>query len=227
MNKRLAISLIFLVFIVIACSSTPPQPIGTPVPPKEAPIVEQPKLLPPVEQPKEIKKEISPEVEDLLSKHATKIKSIKYNYRGPQTVNNFFEFYVKGDKIKYLPKLEIKTLDSENSYNTIYLDTTAKTAESYCVAAYCKFGGKKADLEYSDNYLFTPFDFLKVKSAAKLGEEVIDDRTTWKLSTDLGTLWIDTFYGIPLKAEYGGNTYRFEKITVNSLQDSDVLPPKS
>ena len=46
----------------------------------------------------------------------------------------------------------------------------------------------------------------------------------WKIDTGHGTFWIDTFYGIPLKIEAGGKTYKFEQIAVNSVQDSDVVP---
>ncbi len=56
-----------------------------------------------------------------------------------------------------------------------------------------------------------------------MGEEVIDDRSTWKLETNKGTLWVDAFYGIPLKVESGGKVYRFQQISVNSVQDSDVM----
>lgn len=170
------------------------------------------------------KQEISAGVKDLLERHKTRVKSIYYKYRGPETGTNFHEFYVKGDKIKYKPYLELKSLDREDSYDTIFIDKTAQTAESYCMAAYCAYKGKKADLEYGDAYISTIFDWISVASAKKVGEEVIDDRNTWKLETGKGILWVDTFYGIPLKAESNGKTYKFEQISVNSVQDSDVAP---
>ena len=51
--------------------------------------------------------------------------------------------------------------------------------------------------------------------AKKVGEEVIDSRNTWKIETNNGILWVDTFYGIPLKVDSGGNIYKFEQLAVN------------
>jgi len=167
--------------------------------------------------------QISPEAKGLFDKSA-KIKSLYYKYRGPETGSNFYEFYIKGDKIKYKPYLEIKTLDRQDSYDAVFIDKAQKTAASYCEAAHCLYKGKKADLEYSKAYISTIFDWVDVSRAEKIGEEVIDDRSTWKIDSDRGILWIDTFYGIPLKAESNGNTYRFQQISANSLQDSDVVP---
>lgn len=168
--------------------------------------------------------EIAADVKELLSKHKTKITSIYYKYRGRETGSNFYEFYVNGNKIKYKPSLEIKTLDRPESYDSIFIDKAAKTAQSYCTAAYCTYKGKKEDLNYDNAYIETIFDWLSVTSAKKVGEEVIESRNTWKIETDKGILWIDIFYGIPLKAESNGKTYRFEQISVNSVKDSDVIP---
>ena len=60
--------------------------------------------------------------------------------------------------------------------------------------------------------------------AKNVGGEVIDSRNTWKIETNKGILWVGTFYGMPLKADSGGNIYRFEQLAVNGVQDSDVVP---
>ena len=167
---------------------------------------------------------IAADVKDLLNRHNTKVGSIYYKYRGPETGSNFYEFYIKGNKIKYKPYLELKTLEQPKSYDSIFIDKAARTAQSYCTAAYCAYKGKKADLVYNDAYIATAFDWLDAISAEKVGEEVIDSRSTWKISTDKGILWIDTFYGMPLKAESGGKIYKFEQLGVNSAADEDVIP---
>ena len=152
-------------------------------------------------------------------------KSIYYKYRGPETENNFFEFYVKGTKMRYLPARELKTLDKPESYNAVYIDRTARTAQTYCDDRTCLYKGKKSDLNYNSAYILTILDWTDgITSASKAGEEVIDDRRTWKIETNKGTMWIDTFYGIPLKIESGSSKFRFEQIAVNSVQDSDVVP---
>ena len=206
-----------LLLALSACAPAQQQPQAPAQQPKDD--VDQP-----VQEPFTAKQEISAEVKELLNKSNTRIRSIYYKYRGPETGSNFHEFYVKGDKIKYNPYLAIKTLDRQDSYDTIFIDTEAKSAQSYCVAAYCKYGGLKGNLNYDDAYIDTIFDWLKVTQATKVGEEVIDSRSTWKLETNKGILWVDTFYGIPLKIESGGKTYKFEQISVNAVTDEDITP---
>jgi len=167
---------------------------------------------------------IAADVKDLLNKYKTKVSSIYYKYRGPETGSNFHEFYIKGNKVKYKPYLELKSLDRPESYDAIFIDKVAKTAQSYCTAAYCAYKGKKADLSYETTYISTVFDWVDVTSAEKVGEEVIDSRSTWKLNTNKGILWVDTFYGVPLKVESSGKTYRFEQISINTVTDADVVP---
>ena len=217
---KLVLLMIVMSVFVISCAaqqtSTPAaqQPAG-----KQA--TEQP-----VQQPVQQKQTISAsaEVKDLLEKHKTKVSSIRYLYKGPETENNYHKFYIKGSNIKYEPYLAIKTLDRQDSYDTVFIDTSTKTAQSYCVAVYCKYGGLKGNLNYDDAYIDTIFDWLKVTQATKVGEEVIDSRSTWKLQTNKGIIWVDTFYGVPLKADADGLLYKFEQLSVNSVTDADVLP---
>lgn len=169
--------------------------------------------------------EVTAEVKELLDKSKAKVKSAYYKYYGPETGANFYEFYLKDSKIKYNPNRELKTLDRLDSYDTIFIDKSLKTAESHCVATYCTYKGKKQDLDYDDAYIPTIIDWGSgLTYAKKIGEEVIDDRSTWKVDSSKGTLWIDIFYGIPLKVDSSGKSYRFRQISVNSVQDSDVVP---
>ena len=219
----------FLLAVALITACMPAEKTSTAVP---APAVPNPasEASPPVQPespalPQQPKQEISIEVQELLAKNKNKVKNIYYKYRGPQTAINFYEFFVKGDKIKYLPYLEIKTLDRQESYDSIFIDKSAKTAQSYCKAASCAYKGKKADLNYQETYIPTIFDWISsITQAKKVGEELIDDRSTWKVETNQGTFWIETFYGIPLKIDSGGKIFRFEQIAVNSVQDSDVNP---
>jgi hypothetical protein len=134
------------------------------------------------------------------------------------------DFLEVTNKIKYKPSLEIKTLDKPESYDSIFIDKVAKTAQSYCTATYCAYKGKKENLNYDNAYIETVFDWLSVTSAKKVGEEVIESRNTWKIETDKGVLWVDTFYDIPLKVDSSGKTYRFEQLAANSVTDADVTP---
>ena len=171
---------------------------------------------------------ISDEVRQLLDKSKTRVNNIYYKYRGPETTNvgfNIIEFYVKVNKIKYMPTRELKALDRPESYNVIYIDKVLKTAQTYCDDRTCKYKGKKDDLDYNSAYILTLFDWINgITQANKVGEEVIDDRSVWKVETNEGTLWLDTFYGIPLQIQSSGKTYRFMQLNVNGVQDSDVTP---
>lgn len=167
---------------------------------------------------------ISTEVQQLFDKSKTKVQSVYYKYRGPETGNDFHEFFIKGTKIKYKPALELKALDKPESFDSIFIDTSAKTAASYCEAVYCYYKGKKQDLNYDDAYIDTIFDWINVAQATKVSEELIESRSTWKIQTEKGFIWVDTFYGIPLRAEADGNIYKFEQLATNGVQDSDVMP---
>lgn len=216
----LALCFIFILAFAIGCAQTQQQSTAAPKTEANAGVKQttQSAAYP-------SKQEIPAEVSELLSRHKTKITSLYYKYKGPESGEEFYDFYVKSSRIKYNPYLEIKTLDAPDSYDTIFIDKTARTAQSYCVAAYCKYKGKKEDLSYDNAYISTPLDWINgLTTAKKVGEEVIDSRSAWKIETNKGILWVDTFYGIPLKAESGGKTYRFQQISVNSVQDSDVVP---
>ena len=216
--KYTLLPLVLILAIIAAAACAPVQKEITTIPGPGGEIKQ------PVEKAAQPKQEISAEVRELLAKSNTKVSSIYYKYRDPETGANFHEFYVKGSKIRYRPYRELKSLDKPESYDSIFIDKAAKTAQSYCTEAYCSYKGKKADLNYDEAYIKTIFDWIGIKEAKKIGEEVIDGRSTWKLETSNGILWVDTFYGIPLKAESSGKTYKFEQISVNSVKDSDVAP---
>ncbi|MBI4452271.1 hypothetical protein HY637_02485 [Candidatus Woesearchaeota archaeon] len=218
-NKHLLALFVMLIILISACASENvvtlddrKQETAKPAEQESAP------------QKTTAKQSIPIEIKELLEKSKTRVADVYYKYRGPETWANFHEFYIKGNKIKYKPYLEIKTLDQKDSYDSIFIDTSSKTAASYCEAAYCTYKGKKQDLDYDKVYIPTVFDWIDVSQATKIGEEVIESRSTWKIETDKGTIWVDTFYGVPLKAEANGKTYRFEQLAPNGVQDSDVTP---
>ena len=221
--KNLIILLVISGLIIGACAQ---QPVNTP--PSTPPLPEKPQqevnTPPPAQNQPGAPAGIANDVKDLLAKYKTKATSIHYNYKGPETADNFYEFFIKGSKIKYLPSRAIKALDKPESWDTIYLDAATRTAASYCEHSSCLSKGKKSDLNFNEVYLATPYDWINVQDAVKLGEEIIDEKQTWKLQTDKGTVWVDTYYGIPPKAQSGTNLYYFKLVSANTIQDSDVSP---
>ena len=225
MRNYPSIAILILIFTFISGCTT--------VQEKKLPPTAKPKITAEVNQtveqnvtkPKQEILNISPEVAELLNKSKTKVTSINYIYKGPETGNDFYVFYTKGVKVKYLPSRIGTILDRPDSVDSIFIDVSLKTAQTYCMDRRCIFKGKKGDLNFYDAYILTICDWLRgITDAKKIGEEVIDDRNVWKIETNRGIFWIDTYYGIPLKIESNGNVYRFQQIAVNSVQDSDVVP---
>lgn len=209
--------LLALILVLVSCVEQPA--IVTPNP--AVPENEKPAEHPKIEQAKPL---ISPEVRDLLSMHKTRVQSVSYKYKGPESGDFLYDFYVKGQKIKYSPQRDKKYFDKEDSYNYIFIDKANKTAESYCLQV-CPYPGKKGDLNYDGVYVSTILDWIdEITSAEKVGEEALDNRNTWKLDTNKGIFWVDTFYGVPLKVESSGKTYRFYQVAVNSVTDADTNP---
>ena len=215
--------LIFLLLLISACAKT-----GTEI---KAPENENKNLEEPNKsvEPDAIvdAKQIPGEIKELLGIANEKVASLSYKYKGPESKDFIYEFYVKGDKIKYILQPGYKTADVDNdAYNTVYIDKKAKTAKGYCDARNCIVKGKKADLNYDNSYILTPLDWLKnIDYAEKTGEELIEARNTLKVSTsDNKTIWIDTFFGLPLRVESSGNTYKFQGIAINGVKDDDVTP---
>jgi hypothetical protein len=180
----------------------------------------------PVKEPEEVAGVIEKDVSELLLKTESRVKSLFYRYKGPETENDFYEFFIKDNKIKYVVLKTPKSVDFDGIYDSIFIDKKEKTAVSYCDDLLCKSNrGRKSDLNYDDAYIKTPFDWANIKSGKKIGEEVIFKRNTWKVETDNGFVWLDSFYGFPLRVEDNqGNEYRFESIDVNGVKDSDLIP---
>ena len=220
--KKYQLILCFILILAFMLACAPEQKISTTITKPDAKVNVGQAVQEPSTEPKQ---QISSEVKGLLDKSKTNVKSIYYKYRGPETGNNFYEFYVKGNKIKYKPALEIKSLDKKESYDSIYIDKIAHTAQSYCDAIYCLYKGKTEDLNYRDVYISTIIDWVDgITEAKKVGEEIIDRRNTWKIESNKGILWVDTLYGVPLKIESSGKKYRFEQISFSSVEDADVVP---
>ena len=137
----------------------------------------------------------------------------------------FYEFFVKGNKIKYILSPTYFIDVEEDEYDAIYIDKELKTALAYCDDQKCYRKGKKAVLDYDEVYISTPLDWHNnIESAEKLGEEVLGRRATWKIAANSFTVWLDTFFGVPLQVEFAGNMYEFQKMTFNQLKDGDVSP---
>ena len=230
MKNKLFLLLIFSLIAIYGCAqlgSTVEEKVQEPA---EVDIVEETTKAKVTEEKEGIEEEtqegkISAEVKELLSLADEKVQSIRYKYKGPETKDFFYEFFVKENKVKYILDSTFKTLDIDDAYDVIYINTEAKTALAYCDNRKCRVKGKKSVLNYDEAYIWTPFDWLdNIEFAEKTGEELIGQRSTWKLETNIGTLWIGTFFGVPLQAELEDNKYQFVQMKFNGVKDEDVTP---
>ncbi len=167
---------------------------------------------------------IEADVAPLLTLAATKVKSLNYHYKGPETNNELYDVFIKGTKTAYIPD-ERNDYSGPTAYNIVFLDTSAKTAMSYCTHQTCTPKGKRSDLTYSAVYLATPMDWLVgITAAKKVGTETIEKRAVTIVETNKGKMWIENFFGVPMKIEKDGTTYAFSQMGFNGVSDSQVNP---
>lgn len=241
MKKTLLSILTLLLIFMVACAPAqePAQPAPQQQPSEEsqsppAEVVESveeekedeqvlERVVEDVEEEKEgLPQGVPAEVQSLLAKGSA--KSLSYSYRGPETELKDLKFFVKGNNVRYIPDLAQKSLDREDTVTAIYINKKDKTIASYCDDRQCLFPGKKEDLAYEDANIFTPYDWrLGITSAQQVGQEKIDRRATLKIETNRGTLWLDTFYGVPLRVEADGELYEFKEMSFNDVKDEDVV----
>jgi hypothetical protein len=163
-------------------------------------------------------------VKPLLGQAATRVKSMSYKYKGPETNNLVYDIYIKGAKMAYVTT-DKNEYSLPTDYNIIYLDTAAKTAMSYCTHQTCVPKGKRGDVTYSAIYIATPLDWLEgITSAKKVGEEQIERRATMIVDTNKGKMWIETYYGVPMQVQKDGTTYLFQQMAFNAITDAQVAP---
>jgi hypothetical protein len=241
MMKYAAIIAAVLVLFLIACQPAAPAAPAAPAPQPAAPAEQPPAAVEPGPTPVETKPEpaVSKELQDLLSKADQRVKSYKYlelilpDKKQPDTI------YVKGSRIK-IKLYEYDPYVPENYFDTVYLETSTKTAVGRCESnkrcVWRNGDNTKKDFPVSyDKYLpKTPYQMLKdiPATATVLGPEVHESRETTKVQYGMGdktvTAWIDVSYGIPLemREEPAGKTYKFNDVLFNTIKDEDVTPPK-
>src|SRR3989338_6244174 len=129
MKTKLIAVMIFILILASACATQVQVPQPAEKTPAQAPVKPAVSVQPVVP----VQKNIPSDIKDLLAKAETRAKSASYLYQGPETGTNLYQFYVKGDKIRYIPSRSLKSLDRQDSFDSIFIDKAAKTARQYCV----------------------------------------------------------------------------------------------
>lgn len=230
--------------------NAPSAPAAVPVPEPELP---EPELLP-VPAPEKVASEPEEQepsypssasgyadqrVADLFERHK-KTESYSFYYATSELWNLLRDqYFIKGSRIK-IKLYEPNQWNRRSYFDTVYLDTTAKTAEAYCESRErerCTDNTKKSDVLYDDYTIRTPTDWLlSIPSNAQvIGGEQVEDRAAIVVDyprADGATVRIsvDKFSGTPIMVQvYQGDVenlierYLFKEISVNSVKTSEMF----
>ena len=232
MKRILVLLTVLLLVFVAGCGdkevaapsvAAPEEPAAPTEPAETAPVAEpEPEPEPAPTQQNDA------DVVKLLEKH-TKVKSLSYMYQDPENYPEFHEYIVKDDKIAVI----YTVLDQDNpvgKIDSIYIDLSAKKATAYCErASYnaCPDKNKEHPLTFSTYVRDTSIDWIeKVEYAEITGQEQLDNRNVKVLKTTIDgkdtTMWVDDYYGTPLKIDYGGDEYRFQDTAFNAVDEMDL-----
>lgn len=184
---------------------------------------------------------ISPELQVLLDKADDKIKNIvgrsggyAFLYAPPPDNLARDRWYVKGDKIR-VELYEENVIQYDINYDTLYIDTSAKTVVAYCEderSPRCPDPDKVFYPEYDDVMILTPYQWLKeIPGGEIVGSEMLWDRKIQVVSYEVDDVyykqWLDIFSGLSVKVliEAPGEDrveYQFRDLAINTVTD-DML----
>lgn len=169
-------------------------------------------------------KTISAEIEEVLSK-SKNVESISYDYkRFDKPLERPVNVWVK--KLAVKQELIVQTgILNKNEKDVIIFNLADRTARAYCESKnFCIKTGDVGAVDFDQYYFKTPLDWIDgVTSAEKISEAKIGERTVWQLKTPEGvSLWVDSYYGIPLRVDVGDERHEFQNPLFNEVQDKDV-----
>lgn len=154
------------------------------------------------------------------------VQSVEYDYKRVHIPEEpQLAMWVKGDKAKQSVVIETDTL-YQNAYDVIVFDTSRREAYAFCEQEdYCEQQGEYSDLPFEEHFVWTPFTWLtEIRYAEVVGGANLFNRKTHKISVNDGEMemWLDDFFGVPLKVVRGEEQYEFRNPDFNSLTDEDV-----
>lgn len=174
------------------------------------------------------------EINELLEKASSRVKSYSFIYAFQSTKLSGSTFYIKDNKMK----IKLKSTDIynfEDFFDTVYLDLTLKTAKGYCentgIEA-CRKGINEYNLSYEEYKIKTPSDWLNELKFNKdklefKGESILFERNVVFLQNNNTFVWVDEFSGLPLrvkiKKEAFEEVHDYRHLSLNYLSDKDVI----
>jgi hypothetical protein len=199
----------------------------TPVAPEPKEVVKQPEPKP--VEPKPVEKEITPAAQAYLDNNA-KVTSLQYAYVETPTSLPEDLYYTSKEKMKIELKTRVQYVGKE-FYDTVYLDLVKKTATAYCEykdITVCPDRDKAFFVDYTKYFKPTPFDWLdRITKANLTGKsKLFASRNAVEIVIEIdglaGSMFVDSFFGMPLKITYAGKDYEFRDIVMNEVKSTQL-----
>jgi len=163
-------------------------------------------------------------VKELMAK-SKDVESLSYDYkRVDKPLEKGFKVWVQEVAVKQELPLQTEVLNSVEM-DTVIFDTLAKTANAYCQSKkYCIKTGDIGAVEFDKYYIKTPLDWIDgISSAEKKGEARLANRDVWILELEGNvTMYVDTFFGVPLRVDNGQERHEFQNMIFNGVTDEQV-----
>lgn len=172
--------------------------------------------------------DISEDVQALFDK-IVKVNILKYTYLESPDYTSEHIYYVSNDKMKI--KLKNKIKFEEEYYDAVYLDLIEKTGVAYCEntdRGVCPDKDKAHDVDFEEFIVGTPFDWIPRITKAELTgrSQRLEDRNALEMSFEIkgvsGAMFLDSFFGVPIKITFNDKEYRFKDITINLEKMSEL-----
>jgi hypothetical protein len=159
-----------------------------------------------------------------------KANNLKFNYfhsDDPYT-QNLYTATRQRIKIALLTK---EKYTAKELFDTVYLDLQNKIASAYCEdlsSGVCPDRNNRLNVSYAKYKIRTPYNWLDIVQEASLttrskkisGREAKE--ASFKADGKDGTMWIDSYFGIPIEVNYDSIQYVFQNMLVNDAKDPDL-----
>lgn len=176
-----------------------------------------------------VKGVITEAAQALFSKF-TKVTSLQFSYVESPAVLPDNVYYVTKDKMKITLSMKSK-YDDTNWYDNVYLDFADKIGFAYCEnKVLCKPENlnRAFNVDYSKHIIQTPFDWMAKITAANLTgrSKNLESRNSFEVYFEIngtsGTMFVDSFFSVPLYIFFEGKTYEFRDLMVNEVKATDL-----
>lgn len=222
------------------CETEPQEQVNQPDEPVVQPEEPETPPQPPTTQPEQ---EMDAELQALLEKHESRVKSVSFHYTPIEVTaagirkDQGDQYFVYDNLIK-VERIRPQSIDKSTYADTIYLNTETNTAQGFCMNRRdCSTEGEEREAAYTNFIIKLPHEYIDdVPPTATMGDTInFQDRRAVVVRWSNGEymeMYIDEFTGLPLHvATYESEEYaditggvEFQEITYNMVKEEDVTP---